>query len=260
MPSNTYFKSTGIVQGLPDNSVNAFAEDSLGFLWVGTWNGLARYDGRASKIFRHDVNNPGSLTNDMVRALAGDKDGVWVGTDNGLDYYCISEGRFLHCYTAGEHGKPSSRLADRVSRVLITDEGVFAIAISGNILRLQNSEKDNTGNSVPVFKILPRPAGRRYADICRFTRGRLLAYSNEGITVLSADGEREIIHTPVYTQFDTNLNIYFDPSVRRVITGAGIGGVCRAYRVTDNEGNLAEDHSIPIPDAIMSTAKIDSIT
>lgn len=260
LPSNTYFKRTGIVQGLPDNSVNAIAEDSLGFLWVGTWNGLARYDGRTSKIFRNSPDDPTSLTNDMVRALAGDSAGVWVGSDNGLDYYSIADGHFRHCHISGDHGKPSYRMTDRVSRVLIADGGVFAVSINGNILRLERHDRDSDGRPVPVFRILPRPAGRRYADICRFTRGRLLAYSNEGITVLSADGEREIIHTPTYTQFDTNLNIYFDPEKRRVITGAGIGGICRAYRVTDSDGSLEEDHDLPIPDAIMSTVKIDSIT
>ena len=199
LPSNTYFKRTGIVQGLPDNSVNAIAEDSLGFLWVGTWNGLARYDGRTSKIFRNSPDDPTSLTNDMVRALAGDSAGVWVGSDNGLDYYSIADGHFRHCHISGDHGKPSYRMTDRVSRVLIADGGVFAVSINGNILRLERHDRDSDGRPVPVFRILPRPAGRRYADICRFTRGRLLAYSNEGITVLSADGEREIIHTPTYT-------------------------------------------------------------
>ena len=45
MPGTAYFKTIDTNSGLPDNSINAIAEDKLGFIWIGTWNGLVRYDG-----------------------------------------------------------------------------------------------------------------------------------------------------------------------------------------------------------------------
>ena len=74
-PSSAYFKTFNSNQGLPDNSINAIEEDKLGFIWIGTWNGLARFDGKRMKCFRHESDNPSSLTNNMVRSLLADEIG-----------------------------------------------------------------------------------------------------------------------------------------------------------------------------------------
>ncbi len=72
--------------GLPSNSTTSAITDEKGFLWVGTLNGLCRFDGYSFKTF---VNIPGdttSLTNNYVNALIMDKSGrIWVGTLDGLN-------------------------------------------------------------------------------------------------------------------------------------------------------------------------------
>lgn len=65
----TYFKEVSSADGLPDNSVNVVTEDHYGSIWVGTWNGLARFDGRDVEVFRHSESDTTSLHNNMVRAL-----------------------------------------------------------------------------------------------------------------------------------------------------------------------------------------------
>jgi diguanylate cyclase (GGDEF)-like protein len=69
--------------GLPQNSVHAIAQTPNGYLWLGTEEGLTRFDGIAFKTYNH-VDAPG-LPSDFVQALVADRNGVlWVGTDNGL--------------------------------------------------------------------------------------------------------------------------------------------------------------------------------
>ena len=72
--------------GMPSSSVMSILQDTQGFMWLGTVNGLARYDGRQFKTFEFDGNNPASLSNPLVTALFEDDEGVlWIGTRSGFD-------------------------------------------------------------------------------------------------------------------------------------------------------------------------------
>lgn len=75
--------------GLPENSVQAIAQTTDGFLWVGTQEGLARFDGEHFVTYtRHST--PG-LASDAIQALAADPDGsLWIGTNSGLSHYVSS--------------------------------------------------------------------------------------------------------------------------------------------------------------------------
>ena len=70
----------------PHRSVFALHQDSDGFLWIGTQDGLARYDGYEMRTLRHDPGNPQSLSNSSVRTILEDRRGrLWIGTENGLN-------------------------------------------------------------------------------------------------------------------------------------------------------------------------------
>ena len=82
-------------EGLADNTVQSIAQDQQGFLWLGTQDGLSRYDGHAFRTFRADARRRGSLAGNFVRALApAVQGGLWVGTDYGLSYYNPRTERF----------------------------------------------------------------------------------------------------------------------------------------------------------------------
>lgn len=73
-----------VEQGLPSLGVWDVTQDSSGFIWIATLDGLARYDGIEFEIFRHDPSNPNSLSNNSLRDLLVDRDGaLWVGTTGG---------------------------------------------------------------------------------------------------------------------------------------------------------------------------------
>jgi len=74
--------------GLSQNGVTAFVQDSEGLIWIGTQEGLNRYDGYDFTNFYHRIDDPKSLSHDQVRALLSDSSGrLWVGTDAGLDVF-----------------------------------------------------------------------------------------------------------------------------------------------------------------------------
>lgn len=73
-----------IEQGLSQSSVYAVMQDHLGFIWIGTEDGLNRFDGYNFTVFRNDPEDPDSLNNSYVRAIYEDSSGVlWIGTYGG---------------------------------------------------------------------------------------------------------------------------------------------------------------------------------
>jgi signal transduction histidine kinase/ligand-binding sensor domain-containing protein/DNA-binding response OmpR family regulator len=75
--------------GLSQNTVRCLLQDKRGFIWIGTLNGLNRYDGRKFIVYRPEYGNPHSISDNRIRELHEDKQGlIWVKT---------SEGRF-HCF------------------------------------------------------------------------------------------------------------------------------------------------------------------
>ena len=80
---------------LSDNRFHAICEDMSGFIWIGTENGLNRYDGYHFHQFYHDDNDSLSLMSNYVRSLYTDNDGtLWIGTNRGLQYLKPSEKSF----------------------------------------------------------------------------------------------------------------------------------------------------------------------
>lgn len=96
------FVNLTVEDGLSDNDVEAVVQDHHGFIWLGTGDGLNRYDGYEFKIYRYDPGSPQSLENSHVTSLFVDhQDVLWVGTLNGLHSYQREEDTF-HLYKNNE--------------------------------------------------------------------------------------------------------------------------------------------------------------
>lgn len=81
------FKHLQVEDGLSQNSVICMLQDSRGFMWFGTKDGLNRYDGYNFKIFQHIPGDPTSIGSNFIRCLHESGDFLWVGTDTGLFKY-----------------------------------------------------------------------------------------------------------------------------------------------------------------------------
>ena len=66
------FRRITTEHGLPHNEVRAIVQDQQEFMWIATREGLARYDGVDFKIFKHDPDNPNSISDHNLRAMVAD--------------------------------------------------------------------------------------------------------------------------------------------------------------------------------------------
>ena len=78
------FSDPELITGL----YTCFCLDKDGMLWIGSDTGLLRFDGNSYDVYRHDDNNPGSISDNRILKILCDSHGnLWVGTANGLNRY-----------------------------------------------------------------------------------------------------------------------------------------------------------------------------
>ena len=115
------FDHLSIEDGLSQSSVRVIFQDSRGFLWFGTEDGLNRYDGYTFKIYKPDPDVPNSLSDRWITSIVEDKNGyLWIATrQGGLNRYDPRTEKFLHYFH--DKGNPLS-LSDNHVNVLYLDK------------------------------------------------------------------------------------------------------------------------------------------
>jgi signal transduction histidine kinase/ligand-binding sensor domain-containing protein len=128
------FRRLSDPQNLSEVRVDSIVQDSQGFMWFGTWNGLNRYDGYKFKVFRHEPGNPKSLSGVYVYALFKDHSGnLWVGTDGFLDRFDPETESFMH-YKLDK--SPTSGLPSIVTHISEDSSGMLWLSTLKGLFRL----------------------------------------------------------------------------------------------------------------------------
>lgn len=132
--------------GLPQNSVLAIFQDQMGFIWMGTDDGLARYDGYQFQVYRHKSNQKNTLNNNVIRAIISDPlNNLWIGTEGGG--ISIMDPKKDQFFTLNEldpkfnllaSTKISKVLLDRDNQIWVATNGKGIFRIRGNFERLSD--------------------------------------------------------------------------------------------------------------------------
>lgn len=98
--NNQPFLSYTIVDGLSNNSVKAIIQDSIGFMWFGTKDGLNRFDGYEFKIYpdyqKNDQNELKESGNDITTIFKDSYSNFWIGTFNGIKVFNPYTENYIH--------------------------------------------------------------------------------------------------------------------------------------------------------------------
>jgi ligand-binding sensor domain-containing protein/signal transduction histidine kinase len=90
------FSNYSINDGLSQSVVNCIFQDSKGYIWIGTQNGLNRFNGETFDIYTTNPADSASISNNWIYAIAEDNDGnLWVGTKGGLNKYLANQNKFI---------------------------------------------------------------------------------------------------------------------------------------------------------------------
>jgi len=140
--------------GLSQASVTCITQDSTGFMWFGTYDGLNRYDGYNFKKFKHDLNNPYSISHNFVRTLLNDsRNLLWVGTEGGgLSLYDHETEHFIHV-SHGSHLKDTEG-ANQIFTLLEDKNGAIWVGTwGGGLFKIVVPDKYNNLHSDFLEKI-----------------------------------------------------------------------------------------------------------
>jgi signal transduction histidine kinase/CheY-like chemotaxis protein/streptogramin lyase len=189
LAATPYFRTLDAADGLPSSTVWKIAQDRDGYIWVGTADGLARYDGVDFRVYRNDPNDAASLSGADVTALFVDRDNrVWCGgEDAGLNLLDARRTGFRHFRHAA--GNPASLAGDDVWA--IGQDGAGAIWAGGYAMGLERF--DETTDAFVHFRHKDGDAGSLASDNVLALRGdaagNLWIGSDAGIDVRAADGK-----------------------------------------------------------------------
>lgn len=150
-----YFKHYNINSGLSQNTVMSILQDSKGFIWIGTKNGLNRFDGHNFKIYRRG-DSLNDLANSMIYCLneASNKI-IWIGTDKGISLYDPSTENFSNFDIRTKEqinvdGCIYKILSDSRNRIwILSSNGLFLYEENKKILRCLNDRFKEYTSAVP---------------------------------------------------------------------------------------------------------------
>lgn len=160
------YESISIAQGLSQGMVYDILQDKEGFIWVGTKDGLNRYDGYTFKVFTNDRSDSRSLSSNSINKLFEDSKGrIWVGTENeGLNIYDKKTGNFLRIkHNPANAGGLSGNVIKLMEEM---PDGRMLVAADDGKLNIITLKDDFLNENVtPVIITLPMPSNTKVYGI-----------------------------------------------------------------------------------------------
>ena len=119
---NFYFEHITVKNGLSTNRVSNVLQDSEGFYWIATVDGLNRFDGSSFKIFRNKRDDTTTLAHNFcAQILEGDDGDIWVATLHGVSRYQKKKGKFKNYFFF--HPAINDNIMNSVSALAKDDKG-----------------------------------------------------------------------------------------------------------------------------------------
>lgn len=219
----------GVEHGLSHPHVTSIIQDQSGFIWIGTQDGLNRYDGYEFVVYRHDPGDSTSLADSEIRGLAVDEFGnLWVGTRAGLNRLNRGAGTF----TRFQHDPADdSSLSDNdITKILVDHESVLWVGTkAGGLNRFDSAnesferfqyDSEDLRHSIadgPIAAIYEDPDDRLWVATRAHNFGALDQFDRETNTFIHTygcpdanHGDCNIVHTgdehrPVATDINSLL-------------------------------------------------------
>ncbi len=181
-PTTAVFERFTREQGLSSDAIHCLWQDQRGFLWIGTEDGLNRYDGQTFRVYRHQPDQPGSLPGNFVHQLYETRDGTfWVALNKfGFCRYDHHTDTFVGYASQSRYGRIHSFYEDR--------RGVLWVCTDGGLWRLDRRQE--------AFQLcdLKIPGNNEVYQVCEDREGRFWVSSAAGLLRFDpAAGEAKVI-------------------------------------------------------------------
>src|SRR5215469_1104631 len=201
------FHHISMEDGLSNNEVYQIIQDSKGYIWLATADGLNRYDGYSFKVFRHQQNNPDSLSGNFVNSTCEDSKGrLWLTPyPNGIDLYNPDTETFKHYRHVT--GDPDSPISDSITFLRKLKDGRILVGTSDAGLDILDPNTSKFTH-VPVGASPAAPLDNHYNTVQVDHQGRVWLGTADGFDLFDPS-----LHTPL-RHYETGAK---DERGRRVV-------------------------------------------
>lgn len=160
--------------GFYGKSVLVLLQDSRDFLWVGTREGLYRYNGYAFEVFQHNSVDPNCINSNVIGSIAEDMEGnIWVGTDKGINLFNRAGNNFLKEFAQNDQAgallqtqNVSSLFVDRLNNIWAgTDRSELFVLKKKPKDRDRELQEENETGPVTSLVIDREPIRVSHADL-----------------------------------------------------------------------------------------------
>jgi signal transduction histidine kinase/ligand-binding sensor domain-containing protein/DNA-binding response OmpR family regulator len=209
------FNSLSVEDGLSQHDVSSIIQDSEGFLWIGTYDGLNRFDGYSVESFFHKNEDVLSLSSNRIRCLLeDDKNRIWAGTDGyGLNYYSLISGKVKRLAVPKNFEIVNDLKQNEAGDILVaTENGLIRVIEKEGLFKVEVLQTPLTGISVRKIQFL--------------SNNSIIFATNKGLW-LYRNNEYSIIKGSDYLPFRTLLE-----------TSKGnvwVGGKRGLYQIVENK-------------------------
>ncbi len=212
--------------GLRNGNVRTIVKDHQGFVWIGTEDGLHRYDGYSMKIYRKDEHDTTSISSNFILCLYEDSEkNLWIGTlDGSLCLYNRAKDNFIRFkYQIAQH---DSRIDDGILAIYENHRKQLFIG-SGQLLQASLTDSAHLIRFKPVG--LPTytvsHTGMRVTSISHYSDSLLLiSINNLGLYLYNSQTNRFTMH-PI-SRVEKNIqSVYLDEKRKLVWSGTWEGGL-----------------------------------
>ncbi len=142
--SDLSFERIATEQGLSQSSVRAIVQDYQGFLWLGTEDGLNKYDGYGFTVYNHDASDSSSISDNLIQTVFEDRGRrLWIGAKNGLNLFDRAREKFTRFQNDPKN--PHSLCQNDVRYIMADHSGtLWVLAYGGGICRLRSQDGPDT--------------------------------------------------------------------------------------------------------------------
>ncbi|MCI1647706.1 MAG: response regulator [Bacteroides sp.] len=215
-----HFKVFDVSDGLCNNTVKCISQDKQGFVWFGTFDGLCRFDGVNFTTFRHNDADSLSITNNHVENILPVENGMWVGTEKGLNFYSYKE----NCFYSTEYFSPTEKkmiMNKAVRGIVKNDKNIYILDSTSKLFVW----KGNLRFKAYMYE-LP------FLAICKYKNGLLLAYTAKALYLLNPLKGSIVSSCHIKNEVrGNNICMYYSKTRDIVYVGLGIGYACKAFRI-----------------------------
>ena len=165
-------------------------QERSGFIWIGTQEGLNRYDGKTFTVYRHNPQDANTLSHDVIRDIIEDEQGnLWVATFKGLNVRRSNSSVFQPVVLKSEGQELSSI---RLNKLFIdSKQRLWIGAEQGGVYLLDLPESQGSGTQIDV-RALKLTKELSVTEIKEDSRGRFwVGTDGDGILLLSANFDEE---------------------------------------------------------------------